>query len=455
MRFWESGAALTCLVLLSLLMGAELLARLLPPLRRLGVPLALLAGTLGLALGDQGAGLFALDVPLLESLVYHGLAIVFIAVGLRSPSTGGGTAGARSMAFAIVTMFASQAFIGLGLVLLLDPTMHPGVGLLLPMAFEEGPGQALAMGAAWEATGLREGAQVGLITAVFGYGWCIFAGVPWVIWGRRRGWAAPGSSPAAATGPTLVPVVETQAGGLERTSLQVAAVGLCYLLTWAVCSALARLVTGLPDLAPMIWGFHFIIGAAVAMAVRPLLARLPGGSPIDDREMGSVAGFTVDLITAAALAAVQLAVLRTWWLPLLVVTTVGGLWTLLLSTWLARRAWTEAPFEHAVLLFGMSTGTLPTGLALLRVVDPALRSPAAVSAVFGSAGAVVGMAPMLLGLVPATVAAHSGDWPRQGWLMLGAFGASAIVTLALWRLAGGLRFRRPLRSPWPPIGDQG
>lgn len=450
MRYWQSGAAHTILVLLCLLLAGELLARLIPSLRRLGLPLALLSGAAALGLGEQGLGLFRLDVGLLEAVVYHGLALVFIAVGLKAPAAGATTTGARSMAFAIVAMMSTQALIGLGILLLLEPQAHPGLGLLLPLGFEEGPGQALAMGTTWEATGLHDGAQIGLIMAVFGYGWCILGGVPLVMIGRRRGWALPAGHFTEGRLSLRSEAPPDEVGGLDALSLQAGVVGACYLMTWALCSALAHLLTPFPDLASMVWGFHFIFGAGVAMVARPLLARTPGGNPVDDRLMGRLGGLTVDVITCAALAAVQVGVLQSRWLPILVITTAGGLWTLLLSVWIARRAWTDAPFEHAVLWFGMSTGTLPTGLALLRVVDPDLRSPAAVSAVFGSAASVLGLMPLLMVLMPATVAAWGPDWPASGWRMWGLLAAFTAAVFIMWRAVGGLRLRRPWSAAWPP-----
>lgn len=449
MRYWQSGAALTGLIIVVLLVACELLARVFPRLRRLGLPLAIVAGSLGLLLGEQALGLFALDTELLESLVYHGLAIVFIAVALRSPAQGGRTAGARGMAFAIVLIFATQMLLGLAVVLALSPELHPGFGLLLPLGFEEGPGQALAMGAAWEASGLIDGAQVGLIIAVIGYAWAVFAGIPLVIWGRYKGWVSDVSSTAATAEGQHERVRDCEPGSLDALTTQVALVGLAYLLTWALCSLLAELLAGTPDIAAVVWGFHFIFGAAVAMGLRSLLARMPGGTPIDDPLMGRLAGVTVDVITCAALAAVQIAVLQTHWFMITIVTTVGGVWTLWFSLWIARRIWSEAPFEHAVLFFGMSTGTLPTGLALLKVVDPNMRSPAAVSAVFGSAGAVLGVAPLLMGALPMILAGYPERWPAHGFMMLGALAGFVLLVFVLARLLGGLRLRRPLLSVWP------
>jgi ESS family glutamate:Na+ symporter len=456
-RFWESGAALTALTIVVLLLGCELLARLVPGLRRLGLPLAILAGVVGLVLGEQVLGLVHLDVGLLESVVYHGLALVFIALGLQAPQEGERSKGALSMTFAIVTIMATQAALGLGIVLVLDSTLHPGFGLLLPMGFEEGPGQALSIGTAWETSGLPSGAQVGLIIAVLGYAWSIVGGIPLVLWGRRKGWVAQrhaegGGGPRTET----ITVKEAEAGSLDGLTIQIGLIGLCYLLTWAVCALLAGAFAGMPDIAATIWGVHFIVGAGIAVGVRVALTRLvpEGETPVDNYLMRSLGGFGVDFITCAALAAVQLTVLRTHWLPIVLVVTLGGLWTLGLSIWIARRAWTEAPFEHAVLYFGMSTGTLPTGLSLLKMIDPDMRSSAPLSAVFGSIGAIVGGAILILGFFPVIVSAYGGEsWPAVGWGLLGGMVGFAIVVVVLWRLVGGLRFRRPLLSAWPKIEE--
>jgi ESS family glutamate:Na+ symporter len=210
------------------------------------------------------------------------------------------------------------------------------------------------------------------------------------------------------------------------------------------------LLSGMPDIVATIWGIHFIIGAVIAMGARLLLARMPGGTAVDEYLMGRFVNLAVDVLTCAAIAAVQLAVLQSHWLVLLLVTTIGGIWTLWFSLWIARRAWTEAPFEHAVVFFGMSTGTLPTALALLKVLDPNLRSPAAVSAVLGSGGAIVGMAPLILVLLPMTVAGYSDRWPGHGFIMLAVLVGYSLAVFVLWRLIGGLQRRRPLLSTWPP-----
>ena len=349
------------------------------------------------------------------------------------------------MAFGITTMVALQTFVGLAVILglgLLVGHLHPGFGLLLPLAFEQGPGQALSLGTAWEPTGFTDGGQIGLVVAAIGFGWSVGVGVPLVAWGRARGLVSRGYDAEAPQARAAKDTAALPPGSLELLARQVVAIGLVYAATWGVCALLYQaLSAAVPDIASMVWGFHFMIGALLAMAARPLFR--PLGAPLDDVLLGRIAGVTVDLATCAALAAVTIGVFRANWIPILLVTTIGGLTTLLAAVWFALRAWREAPFEHCVLWFGMSTGTLPMGLALLRIVDPELRSPAPVSAVLGSAIAIAGVAPIVLLIHPIPILGWEAAWPASGWTALGLSGLYFAVTVGLWWRFGGLGLAAP------------
>jgi ESS family glutamate:Na+ symporter len=450
--FWSSPVVVTTLLVALLLATSEGLRAAVKPIGRLGVPACIFAGVLGLAFGPDGADLLPFDRDVLESTVYHGLAVVFIAVGLQRPTgaEGGLRAGITSFSFGIPFMEALQAFLGLAVVLLLGlvlgEALHPGLGLMLPLGFEQGPGQALSLGAAWEEQGMPDGAQIGLITAALGFLWSIVVGVPLVWWGRRKGLIAPRA--AGADGGDLDEGAAVSApGSVDPLTLHAAVIAVCYGFTWLICLGLSRALAGMPDIAATVWGFHFIVGAGVAMGARAVLARAPGGSPLRNHTLGRISGFSVDWMTCAALAAVQLGVLQANWLPLLLVTSLGGLVTLWACVWLAARAFPDAPFEHCVVWFGMSTGTLPMGLALLRMIDPDLRSPASLSAVLGSAGAIAGAVPVLMVLIPLTVAAYPEGYPSAGWIALVAAGGYCLVLLGLWWTLGPLSMKG--RGIWP------
>ena len=447
MRFWELPAVPTVLILAVLLLGASALRRSVPFLRKLGIPDSMVAGFAGLVLGSSALELLPLDVETLELIVYHGLAVIFIAVGLQEPVKTKGGGGARSVAFALPVFAALQGLVGISLALALS--VHPGFGSLLPLGFQQGPGQALSLGEAWEPTGLVDGGQVGLIIAAAGFAWAVFIGVPLVAIGRRLGWTSPPPT-GEEEGDDLERAAHAEPGGLEPLSAQLVLVGCLLLATWGVVSFASSV---LPEkMAPMAYGFHFIVGLGLAILARTVLRKLGRQQDLlNDRILGRISGASVDAVTCGALAAVQVGVLRANIVPIAVITTVGGLLTVFGLIWLARRAWRDAPFEHAMVVFGAVTGTLPTGLALLRMVDPDLRGPAASSAVIGSAAAAPLIAPLVILVLPLPM----GSWPSSGDSLI-AIGICAVYIVALlvaWRFFGPLRFLRPLASLWPEDPD--
>jgi len=449
MVYWQSGVMLNALLIAALLLGASLLLRL-PGLRDASIPVSILAGVLGLALGPDLSGVLPLDRGLLESAVYHGLAIVFIAVGLQSPPAGKRGAGATSMAFAIPIMGVTQGLIGLLVVLMIGGGLHPGFGLLTPYGFEEGPGQALSIGTAWEKFGLHDGAQIGLIIAALGFAWAIVVGIPLVAVGRRLGWV---SGPTPRTSWREIEDEDEGArpsGTLDVLTAQVVAVGAVYLATYLAMLGLNYALKPLGDVAEMVWGFQFIVGALLAIPARSVVVRLAPINPLDDQLLGRIAAVSVDVVTCAALSAIAIGVFEANWFALLLVTGLAGLATLAISLWVQRRGFPQEPFEHAVVLFGMSTGTLPTGLALLRILDPEMRGVVPTSCVLGSALAIVTSAPLYLFVLLIPVQAWPDGYPDAAWITVGILVAYLAILLGLWRWIGGLRFRRPLASPWPP-----
>ena len=458
MSFWSSGAAGAILYVLACLGGATLLRTRIAALHRLGIPDCILAGVIGLILGPSVSGLVNIDTSVLESVVYHGLALIFITVGLQRPAKGGSSAGGKSMAFAIPFLAVMQGFIGLSLVLIISAitaeALHPGFGLLLPLGFNQGPGQALSMGQAWEASGLTDGSQIGLIIAAIGFLWAIVAGIPLIAWGKRRGLLTPTQTTDSDT-PMQTALPQPEGSAVAPLTLHLVCIGCVYLATYGVVSNLASALSGKPQLSAMVWGFHFLIGVGLALALRNLVTRFGSGTglPLHDGLLGRTSSVMVDVVTCSALAAVQIGVLKTHFIPILVITTIGGGLTLLVTIWLARRAFPESPFEHGVVLFGLATGTLPMGLALLRQIDPKLEGPAPASAVLGAVGALVLSAPLLLVVLPIPVGAWPDGFPGVVWLTVGIlFIYLSLLLLGWWRL-GSLKFTGPMKQLWPLSKD--
>lgn len=449
MKFWEGGAPLTLILLLTLLGAAAALRATLPGGQRLGVPDSMVAGFFALLLGPSVLGWLPIDQDVLERVVYHGLALMFITVSLRAPAPGGASAvGVRGFAFGLPLLVALQAMVGLVLVLLWSSTrpLHPGVGLMVPLGFSQGPGQALALGSAWEATGMRDGAQLGLIMAAMGFVFCVGVGAPLLAHARRRGWLEPDAAGAGPEAAEEAPVAV--AGGMEPLSRQIAAVAVVYLAAWGVIQAIVLALGDRPQAVATVYGFHFVLGAVLALGARKLLGVAGHGDVLHTPLLSRMSAFVVDAVTVAAIGAVKVAVIQEWWLVVLVFSTVGGGLTAVVSVWFARRAFASSSFEYALVLFGAATGTLATGLALLRLVDPELKGPVPSGAVLGAAASLPLSIP-LLGLLQVPAAGWPESHPSASWICLAILAVYSIgVSLAWWRW-GGFRPLRPLHVLWP------
>jgi ESS family glutamate:Na+ symporter len=462
MSYWSGTGVVEVLTLLVILLSVQALVRRSGALQRLAMPPVLLAGFVALGLSDGGLGLVHLDAHVLEVIVYHSLAVVFIGMGLAGGDPRDRAPGSLSVAFAIPLISMAQATLGLLVVLaaaLLGAQLHPGLGLMLPLGFAQGPGQALSMGKAWEPLGFTSGAQAGLTLAALGFVGCSLAGVALVHAGRRLGWIDPPAAPSsggAPGGPSAADrgdAPSASAAGTtpdtEPLTSAVAQVGAVYFLAWGLIALVATRLADKAALVAMLWGFHYLVGLLAANAARAGAQRLGLAAHLRPELLRRVAGLAVDVGAIAAIAAVRVDRLEGLGLPIAVLAVLGLGMTVLVCVWLGRRAFPDRPFEHALALFGTMTGTLPTGLALLRLVDPELKGPATRNMVSGITGATAFGAPILLVIMPMPVVGWPESFPGRTWATVGLCVAYSAVLIGLWWRSGALHLRGPLRELWP------
>ena len=407
------------------IMIATLLGRKLPFIRRTLLPTSVLAGFLLLVV--RNLGLLQLNTDILEMTTYHGIAIGFIAMSLRIPNreekNGGGLTGAKSGAL-IVSTYLVQALIGLVISLALAYTVMPGLfkasGILLPMGYGQGPGQANNIGSSYEALGFGGGRSFGLSLAAAGYLCACIVGVVYLnILRRRSDRTLPGERGAlgAVTVDDFqqkgeIPVAES----IDRLSIQVVLVIIVYLLTYLVSygidALLAAVAPGLSKtVSPLLWGFNFIIGSALAILVRTVMKALRR-SNIMTRQyqnnylLSRISGVAFDLMIVAGIASINIEDLSGLWVPFLLMAVAGGAVTLVYLRWICRRIYPDYYDEGVVSMYGMLTGTISSGVLLLREIDPSFETPAANNLVVGSGFGILFGAPMLvlIGMAPESTA---------------------------------------------------
>ncbi|MFM2246018.1 MAG: hypothetical protein RL071_2092 [Pseudomonadota bacterium] len=456
MSFWTDTAILDLLWLGLLLFIAQAAHQRVALLHRLALPPVLVAGGLGLLLGPGGLDLLQLHAPVLESIAYHGLGLVFVAMGLQPPPPGKASGDARSAGYAVTTFTVAQGVLGLllvGIASLVGPHVHPGVGLMLPLGFAQGPGQALSLGRAWEeGAGMASGAQVGLAMATQGFLWCSLLGVALYHWGRRRGWMDDPTEGAAAVaeGEAPAPSADAEASAdMDPLTRTLALIAVLYLSTWGVLQGLSAALAGAPKIAASIAGFHFLIGLGFAVGARTVLQRRGAAGGLHQPSLGRVAGVAVDVTAAAAIAAVRVDQIADQMVMIVVFGTICAALTAVGCVWLGSRAFRTQRFAHVLVLFGTMTGTLPTGLALARLADPGLSGPAPRSFVGGTTLAALMGLPLILFVLPFAVA----GWPDAHFSRLGLTLLLLLAYLGLLML-GWRRFSQlsPLRGPlWAPL----
>jgi ESS family glutamate:Na+ symporter len=450
----------------ALLLATWIRARV-PFFQRYLIPNSLTAGFLLLAFYNLAARPLGLDAEPLKELVFHLLPISFIAMGLRDPPPK--KAGKRVFAtgLCITASFTLQGLLGLGLAFLLRalamPRLNPAIGLFVPLGYEMGPGQAFTIGNTWEAMGFAGAGTLGLTFGALGYLWACFGGVILINLGIRRGWVAPrrssadirqglrsGVYPAGSRLPEGSRLT-TDTEAVDTMAVNLGTVLVCYLATYLFLEGLTALISLAGkqgrELADGLWGISFIFAAVVAMGAKKLFLRTGTDRVLDPGAMTRIAGVSVDLLVAAALGAISIVAIARYWLPIVVMGVLAGFLTVGYCLWLTSRLFEEHRFQRALIYYGAATGTLSTGLALLRVVDPELKTPAAVDYMYGSGVAFALVLPYFV-VMNEPMHGYLQNAPWHYWIMIGIMLAYLAAIVVLVRVLAGKRAFASPRKLW-------
>ena len=381
------------------------------------IPNAIVAGLLLLPFYNWVAPLLGIGRVGLENLVFHLLNLTFIAIALRPSPPRRRSRAVLGTATVIISQFALQGLFGLGLtflfiVLPILPALFPSYGFLVTLGYVLGPGQAFSIGLSWQPLGFADAASLGLIFGSIGFLVASFGGLWLINLGMRRGYLKIGADEIRArrSQPGLLAPGDRRPVGLRQTthseaidtlSLMLAAVFGVYLATYL----LLRLLTGMlipiggavAQIAEGLWGIAFVFGLLIALLLKALLRAAKWDHLLEERGLTRISGSSVDFMVAAALGAISVSVVRTNWLPIVVFALLMAGVAAVSIRWLVSRLFADDfAFERVVLFWGTLTGTLSTGLALLRAVDPEFKTPAASDYLYASALTFFLVLPLIL-----------------------------------------------------------
>ena len=314
---------------------------------------------------------------------------------------------------AVVNGYLLQAVLGLGITLCLSYVIgnFAASGLLLPMGYGQGPGQANNIGMTYESYGFAGGQSFGLAIAAAGYLCACTVGVFVLNFWKKRSQLkvrASGNDGGEALtvdyfqGKDEIPVSDS----IDKLSVQIALILVVYivtyLLTLGLTSALTAWAPGVAKLLnSVLWGFNFIIGSAVAILARTCLgaAHKRGIMKLKYQNnylLNRLSGLFFDIMIVAGIACIDPEDLSGLWLPFVLMAVAGGFVSRFYLKRVSRSIYEGYYHEGLISMYGMMTGTIASGILLLREIDPDFSTPAANNLVVGSSYGILFGAPLMI-----------------------------------------------------------
>ena len=455
-NFWDSdvwGLIILLAVLLISLLVANMVKRTVPFLKRSLIPTSVLAGLILLVISmvysaaSGGKNMFNTEMfggygsSALEIITYHCLALGFIATTFKP----------RSEAFSkkrnveifntgvtTVATYLIQGIFGMGITIiaaLIMKDFFSASGILLPFGYGQGTGQAMNYGTIYEVEyGFDGGKSFGLTIAALGFLSASLGGVVHLNIIKKKKNINVSSDEGCekelsgfdVQGADEIPMN----GSMDKMSVQMAFVFTAYAISYVIMYILGNL---LPGLRSVVYGFNFLFGVLITIAICAVVRKLRQKNIIHRQYinvflMKRIGGFFFDLMVVAGIAAIRLDVLARYWVIILILGVVGLFVTYFYNRIIAKRFFPEYAEEQFLAMYGMLTGTASTGVILLREIDHDLSSPAADNLVYQNLPAMIFGFPMM---ILATLA------PKQPILTL-------IILVAFFIVMNVILFRRAI-----------
>ncbi len=422
-----------CILATALLLGNVLRTKV-PFLNKSLLPSALLGGLLLLIFKQIPNCRELINKPMMEIVTYHALGLGFVALALKNNKIESKSTTMKVIETGALTAstYVIQGIVGLIVSIiffLVGKKLFYAAGLLLPMGFGQGPGQALNFGKIFTGWASQQGidfpgADFGLSIAATGFIVGSVVGVIYMNILRRKGILSRKKIADAQVnkledyeGQGEIPDAES----IDKLSVQICMVLFVYFLVYLFTNWIQGMELGkfgTNTLKPMLWGFNFLLGTLFAIFFKWILnrfkkARLMSREYINNYMLNRISGFCFDIMIVAGTAAINFEELGKFVLPFAIIVTLGSIATFFYVLIISKHLYPDYKYEGFFSMFGMLTGTASNGMILLREIDPKFETPAANNLVLQSLVAIVLGFPVLLLMGIAPQSLHSA------WITLG------------------------------------
>lgn len=422
-----------CILATALLLGNALRTQV-PFLKKSLLPSALLGGLLLLIFKAFPGCRELVNKPMMEIVTYHALGLGFVALALKNNKIESKSTPMKVIETGALTAssYVIQGIVGLIVSILFfifGKKLFYAAGLLLPMGYGQGPGQALNFGKIFTGWASQQGiefagADFGLSIAAVGFIVGSVIGVIFMNILRRRGKLSSKKIADAQVnkledyeGKNEIPDAES----IDKLSVQICMVLFVYFLVYLFTNWIQGMELGkfgTNTLKPMLWGFNFLLGTLFGIAFKSILRvfkkqRIIQREYINNYMLNRISGFCFDIMIVAGTAAISFDEFGKFVLPFTIICALGALVTFVYVLWVSKHLYPGYEYEGFFSMFGMLTGTASNGMILLREIDPKFETPAANNLVLQTLAAIVLGFPVLLlmGFAPQSM--------KATWITLG------------------------------------
>ena len=402
-------------LLMIFLLAGNIMRRKIPLFRKCLVPSALLGGAMLLIVNIIGKqfDFVLVDNRMMQVITYHCLAIGFAAMTLKTEKSTHKTKRAQVFEFGALQggTYMLQAFVGLGLTIVLFLITRHGeqvisyvCGLILPLAFGQGPGNALS----WDinftntpATQFAGNGSFGLSLASIGFVVACVFGILYINIHKakghlkiRHGKPEAQNAPQTEEGVEEIPDNES----VDKFTLQAGFVALAYARSFGFMCLLGALSDFTNSIA---WGFNFLWASLAAMLIKAVVKGLRKGKLmnreyINNYQMDRISGFAFDIMIVAGVAAIEINDIKDYIFPIIILSILGAILTYAYIRKASQECFPEFEHEMFLMSYGTLTGTASNGVILMKEIDPNLRTPTSSLYILSNFPAMVMIAPLLL-----------------------------------------------------------
>lgn len=401
------------LLLLFLMLG-NILGRTVPLFRKCLIPSALLGGALLFIINliTKQFGLVLVDNRLMQVITYHCLAIGFASMSLKTEKSTHRTNKVQVLEFGALQggCYMLQAFVGLGITLLLflltrhgDKVVSYICGLILPLAYGQGPGNALSWDINFTNTPAAQFAgngSFGLSLASIGFVVASVLGVLYINIYKTRGELYVrkyriGDDAIDLTNPSGQEIPDSES--VDKFTIQAGFVALSYALSFGFMYLLGILSDFTNSIA---WGFNFLWASLAAMLIKLVVKQLRKNNLmhrgyINNYQMDRISGFSFDLMIVAGVAAIEINDIKNYIIPVLLLSVTGAVITYIYIRLVSKECFKGFEHEMFLMCYGTMTGTASNGMILMKEIDPSLRTPTSSLYILSNFPAMVMIAPLL------------------------------------------------------------